>query len=264
SVQALNRTLNTAGTAGLLLYSASGISVRALPYTLAAEPISRELLNDGNARRVAIRIDYDYSKVEKDAAVIGANWMTSIATTLGVESYRIKGSSLAAGSVVMTMTVTKPATTEVQSTAVSAEEVAAMIAEQASYGELLITDENNKVLNVYPNDTSILQLIEEPASAQSRTLVIVLGVGLGSFFVIVIVMVLIMVILKTRAEQHRRELLWSADNALLESIQSKKSRPEIIDVEQSSSSSGHSTVRFADSAESSLKRKKKRKSSSRH
>lgn len=70
------------------------------------------------------------------------------------------------GSVKMSMTVTKPASAEDPNTAVSAEEVAAMIAEQANYGELLIIDQDNKVLNVYPNDTEIVTLINEPGKCK--------------------------------------------------------------------------------------------------
>ena len=62
----------------------------------------------------------------------------------------------------MSMIVTKPAAKEDAKLAKSAEEVALMLTEQINYQELVISDDHGTPLHVYPNQTQIYTLVENP------------------------------------------------------------------------------------------------------
>ncbi|KAI6191662.1 Endoribonuclease [Aphelenchoides bicaudatus] len=107
--------------------------------------IYRNLTNDGNARRVALRIDRSFKDlVGNDSVILAQSWISNIANNMRISPYRFKSPVLATG-MVYNFTITVPFAGETtDESKLSAEEIADWISEQTSYGELDLRDAQNE------------------------------------------------------------------------------------------------------------------------
>lgn len=133
-----------------------------------------DLSNDGNARRISLRIDRSYKDiVGNDSTMLAQNWLSTMATNMRISPYRFKNPVLAIGKqknknfptfnisgMMFNFTITLPFETT-EENKLSAEEIADWIQEQTVFNELDLRDSQNDrmPIDVLDSDNDIIELV---------------------------------------------------------------------------------------------------------
>ncbi|KAI6232448.1 REJ domain-containing protein [Aphelenchoides besseyi] len=125
--------------------------------------IKRNLTNDGNARKISLRIDRSFKEtVGNDSGVMSEAWIDNMSKNMKISSFRFKSAHIAIGRhrMMFNFTITLPFSGENAESALSAEEIAIWIREQTIYKELEILDPQDQPMPIdelSPDD--IVQLV---------------------------------------------------------------------------------------------------------
>ncbi|KAI6209518.1 REJ domain-containing protein [Aphelenchoides besseyi] len=122
--------------------------------------IKRNLTNDGNARRISLRIDRSFKEtVGNDSGILAQNWIENMSNNMRISSFRFKSAHIAIG-MMFNFTITLPFSGENAESALSAEEIAIWIREQTIYKELEILDPQDQPMPIDElNPDDIVQLV---------------------------------------------------------------------------------------------------------
>ncbi|CAD5229218.1 unnamed protein product [Bursaphelenchus okinawaensis] len=142
--------------------------------------VQRATNNDGNARRLSLRIEKTLKEIApKNSDVLAGNWVQTMATNMKISQFRFKNAVLLIGCL-FNFTITLPFPGELSEvTDMSAEEISLIIQEQVTYDELQLYDKDGQVLSAdVISNMDVYQLV---VAQQLNTLVVVLGVLITVF-----------------------------------------------------------------------------------
>ncbi|CAD5234674.1 unnamed protein product [Bursaphelenchus xylophilus] len=168
--------------------------------------VARELFNDGNARRLSLRIDKTLKEVAPSHPdLVAQQWIQSMATNMRISEFRFKNYAILMG-VMFNFTITLPFPGEIsEERDLSAEVISLIIQEQIEYDELQLCDSDGQPLPIDPL-TDIYQLV---VAEQLNTLVVVLGVFITLTVTLGAILAGGLVVIKVRTDKliqaHNRE-----------------------------------------------------------
>ncbi|KAE9554143.1 hypothetical protein FO519_002623 [Halicephalobus sp. NKZ332] len=181
TIQSITRAVGVTG--GLQAYGKIFVT------GFTADVVERTLQGDGNARKIPLRINKSFRDVVgNDSDSLEQKWSKAIATTMGVDQYRIKNPIISDG-IIFNFTITLPFENEKSPspTPLSAEELSLLVMEQTIYNEIDLRDNTNQPMPIDPlaYDEIVKLVVQTPTNSLMTILAIVVStvILLSSFCV---------------------------------------------------------------------------------